>query len=243
MRLSVLPNETEKVVFVTQGTVFYQKKLFDALFFHSKIVVAMSSLDSSVLMLNRLWQPVHICGVRRAIGLLFLGHAQVVHSDEESGFASYDLESWMRVSRDRPGTEVIHTVSHQFQAPAIIVLKRYDRLPKQEIRFSRQSIFERDRFTCQYCGKCFESRDLNLDHVIPRDKGGQTTWENVVCSCITCNTRKANKLPAQARMFPLSEPKQPRWRPFFDPRATMRIAHASWQPFIGSLPGEVMISS
>lgn len=233
----------KKVNFVTRGSVFYQKKPFDALFFHSKIEIAMSSLDNPVLMLNRLWQPVHICGVKRAVGLLFLGHAQVVHSDEESGFASYDLDTWMAVSQDHTGAEVIHTVSHRFLAPAIIVLKRYDRLPKQEIRFSRQSIFERDHFTCQYCGKRFDSRDLNLDHVIPRDKGGQTTWENVVCSCISCNTRKANKLPAQARMFPLSEPKQPRWRPFFDPRATMRIAHSSWHPFIGSLPGEVMISS
>ncbi len=237
-----MPRKPEKVGSVTQGVDFYQKKPFDALFFRGKIEIAMSSLDNPVLMLNRLWQPVHICGVRRAIGLLFLGHAQVVHSDEESGFASYDLETWMTLSEQQGGSDVIHTISHRIQAPSIIVLKRYDRLPKQEIRFSRQSIFERDRFTCQYCGKCFETRDLNLDHVIPKDKGGQTTWENVVCSCITCNTRKANKLPAQARMFPLSEPKQPRWRPFFDPRATMRIAHASWHPFIGSLPGEVMIS-
>ncbi len=222
---------------------FYQKIPFDALFFHRKIEFAMSSLDSPVLMLNRLWQPVHVCGVKRAVGLLFLGHAQVVHADEEAGFASYDLDSWMTVSRDYSGPDVIHTVSERFRAPAIIVLKRYDKLPKMEIRFSRQSIFERDRFTCQYCGVLFESRDLNLDHVIPRDKGGKTTWENVVCSCIKCNTRKANKMPAQARMFPMSDPKQPRWRPFFDPRATTRIAHTSWQTFIGTLPGEVMISS
>ena len=202
----------------------------------------MSSLENTVLVLNRLWQPVHVCCVRRALGLLFLGHAQVVDTDENSGYGSHDLESWMSVSRDHRGPDVIHTVSHRFRTPAVIVLKRYERIPLREIRFSRQSIFERDRFTCQYCGKHFEVRELNLDHVIPRDKGGPTTWENVVCSCIRCNTRKANKLPAQAGMFPMNEPKRPRWRPFFDPRATNTRGHACWTPFIGSLTGEVAIS-
>lgn len=202
----------------------------------------MSSLENSVLVLNRLWQPVHVCGVRRALGLLFLDHAHVVDADESSSYTAHDLRSWMDHSSRYQGPDVIHSVSHRFRTPAVIVLRHYDRLPVKEIRFSRQSIFERDAFTCQYCGKRFEVRELNLDHVIPRDKGGATTWENVVCSCIRCNTRKANKLPAQAGMFPMNEPKRPRWRPFFDPRTTNGRGHASWKPFIGSLTGEVAIS-
>jgi 5-methylcytosine-specific restriction endonuclease McrA len=220
----------------------YQKLPFDALFFLRKISSAMSSLENSVLVLNRLWQPVHVCCVRRALGLLFVDHAHVVDTDEGAGYRAHDLASWLVVSRDHDGPDVIHSVSRRFRVPAVIVLRRFDRLPLKEIRFSRQSVFERDRFTCQYCGKGFETRELNLDHVIPRDKGGKTTWENVVCSCIRCNTRKANKLPAQAGMFPLNEPKRPRWRPFFDPRAMGTRGHASWTPFIGGLTGEVAIS-
>jgi len=220
----------------------YQKLSFDALFFLRKITPAMSGLENPVLVLNRLWQPVHVCCVRRALGLLFVDHAHVVDTDEAAAYRAHDLASWMVVSQDHSGPDVIHSVSHRFRIPAVIVLRQFDRLPLKEIRFSRQSIFERDRFTCQYCGKCFESRDLNLDHVIPRDKGGKTTWENVVCSCIRCNTRKANKLPAQVGMFPLNEPKRPRWRPFFDPRATGARGPASWSPFIGSLTGDVAIS-
>jgi len=224
----------------------YQKNRFDALAFRRKIPAiasAMSSIDSQVLVLNRLWQPVNVCGVRRAVGLLFLGHAHVVHTDGEGNFSTHDAESWLLESLDYAGHDVIRTVSHQFRVPAIIVLHHYDRLPKLEIKFSRQSIFERDKFTCQYCGKRFESRELNIDHVIPRDKGGETSWENVVCSCIRCNTRKANKLPAQARMYPLNEPRRPGWRPFFGIHSTKRVAHESWRHFVGSLPGEVLVSS
>ena len=93
---------------------------------------------------------------------------------------------------------------YEFLVPEIIVLSMYDRLPKNEVKFTRHNVFVRDRLTCQYCGQSFEPRELNLDHVVPRDKGGNTIWENVVTSCIRCNSRKANKLPHEARMFPLN---------------------------------------
>lgn len=203
----------------------------------------MNSLTSQVLVLNRLWQPVNICGVKRAIGLLFVGHAQVVDTDPDAGFRTHDASSWMALSGTYSGDDVLHSVSHQIRIPSIIVLNHYDRLPKQDIKFCRQTVLERDKFTCQYCGKRFENHDLNLDHVIPRQKGGETSWENVVCSCIRCNTRKANKLPAQANMHLLSEPKKPRWRPFFSHSSVQRIAHSSWKHFIEMPPGEVSLSS
>ena len=203
----------------------------------------MNALSSQVLVLNRLWQPVNICDVKRAVGLLFVGHAQVVDTDEGAGFQSHDAASWLSLSKDYDGPEVIHSVRQQLRIPSIIVLCYYDRLPKQEIKFCRQTIFERDKFTCQYCGGRFENRDLNLDHVIPREKGGETSWENVVCSCIRCNTRKANKLLAQANMRLLSEPKKPRWRPFFSQVSAQRIAHESWRHFIELPSSEVSLSS
>ena len=90
-----------------------------------------------------------------------------------------------------PEHEMVHTISWKIRVPRVIVLMLFDRLPKKEVKFTRHNVFERDNNTCQYCGKVFDRSDLNLDHVHPRDKGGLTTWENVVCSCIPCNTRKA----------------------------------------------------
>lgn len=203
----------------------------------------MTATDSQVLVLNRLWQPVHLCGVKRALGLLFLGHAQVVHTDEEQNFYTYDADSWMLESADYNGTDVIRTISCRFRVPAIIVLSSYDKTPRHEIKFSRQNVFERDKFVCQYCAKKFEARDLNIDHVVPRDKGGKTSWENVVASCIPCNSRKANKLPAQARMFPLNEPRKPGWRPFFATVAPKKLHHASWSHFVETASDKVLLTA
>lgn len=202
-------------------------------------------LDRQVLVLNRLWQPVHICSARRAFSLLFLGHAQVVHTDEERNFFTHDIDSWLKVSIAEANGEIVHTVSRRFRVPAIIVLRIFDRLPRKEVKFTRNNVFARDGHICQCCGQHFEIRHLNLDHVIPRDKGGKTSWENVVCSCVRCNTRKANKLPAEANMFPIRAPKPPSWRPFFT-RANLengRHFHESWRYFIEPSSEHVSVSN
>ncbi|MBL9151277.1 MAG: HNH endonuclease [Verrucomicrobiales bacterium] len=201
-------------------------------------------LDRQVLVLNRLWQPVNLCTARRAFSLLFLGHAQAVHTDPDRLFETHDAHSWLRISHQHDGPDIVHTVSTRFRIPAIIVVPRFDRLPRQEVKFSRQNVFERDNFTCQYCAVRFEIRQLNLDHVIPRHKGGKTTWENVVCSCVRCNTRKANKLPSEANMHPIREPKPPRWRPLLatsNPTVSQSY-HESWRHFIEPNPAQVVLS-
>ena len=202
------------------------------------------SLESQVLVLNRLWQPVHICSAKRAIGLLFLGHAQVVGTSGDSRFATHDFEAWLEfdVSDDYP--HVVRTVSAAILVPKIIVLSKFDRLPRQEVKFTRENVFQRDSYQCQYCGKGFDSRDLNLDHVIPRDKGGRTVWENVVCSCIRCNTKKANKMPREAGMVPLNAPKAPRWQPLaaFTRSGRNGGYDESWRLFLDPSRAEVELS-
>ena len=110
-------------------------------------------------------------------------------------------------------TRPITSLSRRFRGrsayPRVIVLLFFDRLPKKEVKFTRHNVFERDKNTCQYCGTIFDRNDLNLDHVVPRDRGGTTTWENVVCSCIPCNTRKGNRLPQEAQMSLIRKPKRP----------------------------------
>lgn len=171
-------------------------------------------LDRQVLVLNRLWQAVNVCSVRRAFTLLCQGHAQVVRPDKNNNFFTHDFESWRDISVREPEPEMVHTISFKIRIPRVIVLLLFDRLPKKEVKFTRHNIFERDKNTCQYCGGVFDRKDLNLDHVLPREKGGQTTWENIVCSCILCNTRKGNRLPHEVNMHLIRKPKRPKWRPF-----------------------------
>ena len=199
-------------------------------------------LDYPVLVLNRFWQPVHTCSVRRALKLLFLGHAQVVQTEGEDRFRTHDLGSWVELSSLEMVEEMIHTVRVALRVPKIIVLSLYEKLPRMEVRFTRRNVFLRDKHTCQYCAKVFGESDLNLDHVMPRDKGGRTTWENIVTSCIRCNTRKANKLTHEVNMHPLRKPSAPRWRPMFGLRENLRTDE-SWGHFIDPDPSSVRLSA
>lgn len=188
-------------------------------------------LTQQVLVLNRLWQAVNICSVRRALSLLFEGHAQVVQGNLQGDFKTYTFDQWRDLSRLGPDEESLCTVSFRMRIPRVILLQVFDRLPKKEVKFTRHNIFERDGNTCQYCGRIFDRRDLNLDHVVPRDRGGPTQWDNIACSCIPCNTRKANRTPAEAGMRLIRKPKRPKWRPFVQVSFGAPI-HESWRHFL-----------
>src|SRR3984957_2222645 len=190
-----------------------------------------SFLNQHVLVLNRLWQAVNVCTARRALALVFEGHAQVVFGDSDGAFQTFSFNQWRDFSEQEPHPETIATVSFKIRVPRVILLVMFDRLPKKEVKFTRHNIFERDRNTCQYCGQVFERKDLNLDHVIPRDRGGPTTWENIVCSCIACKTHKSNRTPNQAGMNLVRKPKRPKWRPFVQINFTLH-RHDSWRHFI-----------
>ena len=145
----------------------------------------MTVLSSNVLVLNRNYLPVHVTTVRRAFILLFHNVAHVI--DEQ--YQTYDYHSWSQLSVEAHH-ETVGLVNRMIRVPRVILLTVYDRLPKKNVRFSRLNIYLRDNNTCQYCGVHYPRNELNLDHVIPRVKGGITSWENVVCSCIECNRRK-----------------------------------------------------
>jgi 5-methylcytosine-specific restriction endonuclease McrA len=188
-------------------------------------------LNQQVLVLNRLWQAVNVCTAKRALALLFEGHAQVVLNAPDGSFQTYGFKEWRHFSEREPHAESIRTISFRIRVPRVILLMVFDRMPKKEVKFTRHNIFERDRNTCQYCGKIFDRKDLNLDHVIPRDRGGPTTWENIVCSCIPCNTRKANRTPFEAGLHLIRKPKRPKWRPFIQINLGVNC-HDSWKHFL-----------
>ncbi|MCC5788175.1 MAG: HNH endonuclease [Opitutales bacterium] len=190
-------------------------------------------LSHQVLVLNRLWQAVNVVDVRRAFCLLSQDHAKVLHEEDET-FRVFNTMEWFDFSKESPdnGEDLfIHTVRQKIRLPQIILLTVFDKLPSKELKFTRNNVFERDKHRCQYCGKKFERKELNLDHVIPRDYGGKTSWENIVCSCVPCNMRKANRLPHEAGMRLVREPAKPKWRPFVS-TIVRNPAYKSWRHFL-----------
>lgn len=193
------------------------------------------TLGASVLVLNRHFLAVHVVGIRRALGLLYRGHAEVIQP-EGGYYATYDFESWVTISELRaesPGEhdDWIRSVRFHLLLPRIIRLARYDRLPRQTLRFNRRNLFARDNHSCQYCGQAFPNHELSIDHVVPRSRGGTTSWENVVCSCLDCNSRKGSRTPQEARMTLLREPRRPSHHPVLAGKLK-NPKYASWRIFL-----------
>ncbi|GBD24285.1 hypothetical protein HRbin29_01963 [bacterium HR29] len=140
----------------------------------------------AVLVLNQNYEPLSVCPVRRAIVLVLRGKAEIVEASRE----------------------VIRSASRVFPLPSVIRLVNFIRRPRPKVRLTRREVFERDGWQCQYCGKV--TRDLTLDHVVPRHRGGEHTWENLVSACRACNHRKAGRTPEEARMRLLREPAPPK---------------------------------
>jgi 5-methylcytosine-specific restriction endonuclease McrA len=142
-------------------------------------------LSAPVLVLNRNYQPIHVCNVKRAVIMLFVGKAEVVEN----------------------GRGFIRTPSTVFACPSVIRLAYMVRRPRPRVRLSKREIFRRDDYTCQYCGR--ESRDLTVDHVIPRHLGGEHDWDNLVSACPDCNLKKGGRTPREAGMSLLRKPREP----------------------------------
>jgi 5-methylcytosine-specific restriction endonuclease McrA len=182
-------------------------------------------LNTSVLVLNRLYQPVHVTSVRRAFSLLYQGIAKAI----DDQYKLYEFSDWAALSASEHDS--VATVNKRIRVPRVLVLSAYEHLPKGRVRFSRLNIYARDADTCQYCGRKLARSELNLDHIIPRSQGGKTSWENVVCSCVPCNLKKGGRTPEQANMRLLKKPLRPRWTPFFRGSAK-RITYREWLPFL-----------
>ena len=181
-------------------------------------------LHSKVLVLNRSYLPVHITSVRRALTLLYCEVALAVDGE----YRTFDFGSWMRLS---PEGDTIGLVDRAMRLPRVILLRGFDRVPRREVRFRRFNVYARDRGQGQYCGRRFPRSELNLDHVVPRSRGGASAWENVVCSCVGCNRTKGNRTPSEAGMRLVRSPYRPQWTPFVVDTYRQR-RHADWLPFL-----------
>jgi Restriction endonuclease len=142
-------------------------------------------LHRPVLVLNASYEPINICAARRALVLILKGLA---HAEEHAD-------------------QHLHAQRVAMRLPTVIRLLEYRRIPHQTRALSRKNILMRDRYTCQYCHKVFPANELTLDHVIPRSRGGESTWENLVACCHPCNNRKGNRTPDEASMRLLRPPR------------------------------------
>jgi len=183
-------------------------------------------LNSSVLVLNRSYLPIHVTNVKRAFALIYQGIARAV--DEQ--YQTFDFETWSQLAVAREA-EAIGTPRGPMRVPRVIVLVGFDRVPRRHVRFSRINIFARDGFTCQYCGQRPSRSELNLDHVVPRALGGRSTWENVVCSCVECNRRKGGRTPGQAGLRLRRLPARPRWTPLTNLMLSS-ARYREWRPYL-----------
>jgi 5-methylcytosine-specific restriction endonuclease McrA len=161
-----------------------------------------------VLILNASFEPLHVCSVKRAITLLMQEIAERVLDDDR----------------------VLRSPTRVVPVPSIIRLRRYVRRPiRQRVAFNRKNVFRRDDHTCQYCGT--RGNDLTLDHVVPRSRGGPTSWENVVACCRDCNASKRDRTPAEARMHLRRSPNAPAFM-FTSAYGLLPDVHPAWLPYL-----------
>jgi 5-methylcytosine-specific restriction endonuclease McrA len=168
-------------------------------------------LQTPVLVLNASYEPINICGARRALVLVLKG---IARTEEEQGFT-------------------LHAARARMPMPSVIRLLEYRRIPHQTRALSRKNILLRDRNTCQYCGCVLTAGDLTLDHVLPRSRGGLSTWENLVACCHDCNRRKGNQLLHELQDMKLS--REPRPFSLHTSRHIMRMlgsGDANWRKYL-----------
>jgi 5-methylcytosine-specific restriction endonuclease McrA len=194
-----------------------------------------------VLVLNKGWTAVGIVPLERAITMLFSTYkdgtpkAKIIDPQD---FQQFTWADWSAMKL-KEGEEALKGAKQDFRIPEVIVLTRYEKFPQQKANFSRRTLFRRDNNQCQYCGCKPGSNELTLDHVLPRSRGGKTTWENIVCACVDCNSHKADRTPEEANMKLLTIPKKPHL-PICRQHAQKC---ASWSSFLSEMYWSVPLSN
>lgn len=167
------------------------------------------ALEQPALVLNRNWVPIHLTTARHALMLLYQRVARAV---DPADCTLHRFQSWADLAVSDEALAV-HTVSLRIRVPEIVVLERYGQIPRRSVPFNRKNLFDRDHNTCQYCGDKDTPQELTIDHVVPRSRGGTSTWENCVIACLTCNLKKGNRLLDESSMQLRRRPRVPRWSP------------------------------
>jgi 5-methylcytosine-specific restriction endonuclease McrA len=166
-------------------------------------------MNSEVLVLNSDFEPLNVCNARRALVMVILGKAEVLHHRAEP----------------------IRYVGGTLAAPSVVKLRHHVKRPIPELKLSRRTIFARDLYTCQYCGAT--SKDMTVDHVVPRRHGGATSWDNLVTACRRCNMKKGDKLLHQTNMQLIRPPRRPKYTPYISlTKYVAGRANETWRDYL-----------
>jgi 5-methylcytosine-specific restriction endonuclease McrA len=163
-----------------------------------------------VLLLNISYEPLKVIDWERAITMLFLGKVEVLEE--------YNQE--------------VHSVSFTIKLPSVVRLLKMVKRNKSQVKFSRQNIYARDHYRCQYCGNRFQSEDLTYDHILPKARGGQSVWENIVTCCMECNRKKGVRTPREASMTLIRKPVRPTWVPAIRITIGFREVPQTWRDYL-----------
>lgn len=202
-----------------------------------------------VLVLNKKGDPIQIITWKKAVSAIYQGHARAMDLD----MMPYPFEGskedqrvgiidWVTFSR-QPSTQktfaIAHSTNLDIAIPEIVYLVKYDRLPPKDVKYSRENIFHRDNFECQYCGHTKTAKDLTIDHVFPKSRGGKSTWDNIVAACRSCNTKKDNRTPAEAGLKLRHKPVKPKWiNPMTNKRGHAELCK-SWSKILDKVSTQV----
>lgn len=173
-------------------------------------------LAESVLVLNKSYAPINVIPLYKALSLLSRERAEIVYI-ENGYYKGYNLNSWIGFTEMKNSeglaedTDLVYGIERKILVPKIIRTLYFDKIPHRSVILTRRNVFLRDDFTCMLCGKKLPSSELNIDHVIPKSKGGKTIWENVVCSCFHCNNKKGSKTLEEAKMKLIRKPFKPKY--------------------------------
>jgi len=169
---------------------------------------------NSVLVLNKNWQAVGIKNPADTFAMLMTDAATGLDIRGLDHMVPVKWKDWVNLSVN-DDDDFVQTVNQKIKIPKVIILSKFDKVPKKRPRFSQKNIWIRDNFTCQYTGKKLKPGEGNIDHIVPRSKGGSTSWDNCVLACKQVNAKKADATPEEAGLRLLKKPEPPKELPVF----------------------------
>ncbi len=171
--------------------------------------------NRKVRVVNKGWEAINFTTLEKAM-LKLTGHAEGEEPKAEiidctdGMFQAMTWDDWSKI-KPTEGQDAFRSASDVYRIPTVIRVLRYSKQRREPVKYNRRTVYRRDNFTCQYCGDRPGTKELSMDHVIPRCQGGKTEWENIVVACTDCNSRKAGRTPEQAGMKLIRKPHKPQF--------------------------------
>ncbi len=178
-------------------------------FYHQEV-----GIFEHVLVLNASFEPLNVINWKRALKLVFLDKVEVLQESDKE----------------------VHSARAAMRVPAVIRLVRFVRFRRWDVKFSRNNIYTRDKYRCQYCAELLPPRELTCDHVVPRSRGGGTEWTNIVTCCRPCNRKKGGKTPEEAGLRLIKRPGRPSWLLGFQTRFAVHNPPSTWRQYLFGVP-------